>query len=95
MGSKDCVLTLIPSPYNSDKNLNNESVVAVLKNGDNTFLFTGDAEKEEESAEIEAEEEAEAEAEEETEAKAEAEAEAEAEANETSEPAEKQGENNE
>lgn len=49
-------------------------------------------EKEEESAEIEAEEEAEAEAEaeEETEAKAEAEAEA----NETSEPAEKQGENN-
>ena len=52
-------------------------------------------EKEEESAEIEAEEEAEAEAEEETEAKAEAKAKAEVEANETSEPAEKQGENNE
>lgn len=49
LGSEDCVLTLIPSPYNNDKNLNNESVVAVLKNGDNTFLFTGDAEKEEET----------------------------------------------
>lgn len=45
----DSTLTLIPSPIKDDSNINNESIVTLLKNGNNIFLFTGDAETEEES----------------------------------------------
>lgn len=53
LASDNSMLTLIPSPFTDDDNLNNESIVTVFRNGENTFLFTGDAEKEEEKALVE------------------------------------------
>lgn len=39
---------ITPSPFKNDKNLNNESLVTIISHGENTFVFTGDAEKKEE-----------------------------------------------
>lgn len=49
----DCEITVMPSPITDSDDLNNYSVVVRLVHGENTFLFTADAEKEEEMALIE------------------------------------------
>lgn len=49
----DCEVTVMPSPITDSDDLNNYSIVIRLVHGENTFLFTADAEKEEELALIE------------------------------------------
>lgn len=43
-------VSIIPSPYKDDENLNNESLIAIVTHGENKFVFTGDAEAKEEKA---------------------------------------------
>lgn len=51
LGSGQLIIT--PSPFTDDENLNNESLAAVFNHGDNSFVFTGDAEVEEEELLVE------------------------------------------